>query len=311
MLASASALLSAGVTTARDLGAPRYLDVAVRERIRTGAAPGPDLLLATTPLTTYGGHCWFLGGQSGDEAELRDLVRANDERGADWIKVMVTGGFTTGPSSPFTPQFESGAVRAVVEEAHSLGMPVAAHAHATSGIRVALDAGVDTVEHCTWLTPNGFDIDLGLVDRLADRGPVVCPTVNHSARQAHGRLPWAWRSAHLRMMRDAGVRFVVGTDSGIPRSPHDRYVDSLPPYEDLGMTPLEIIELATHGTASALGIGNVTGSVEVGKRADVLAVDGDPSGNLQDLQNLTFVMADGRLHYHEPTRSASTGQGAR
>lgn len=300
MLRSAAELVSCGVTTARDLGAPGHLDVEVRNRIRAGTAPGPDLLLSTVPLTAVEGHCAFLGGAAADVAELRDLVRANRARGADWVKVMVTGGFTSGRKSPFAPQFDVSEVRAVVQEAGEYGLPVAAHAHATTGIRVAVDAGVRTVEHCTWMAADGFDVDRGLVDRMAECGVVVCPTVNFSAREATGRLPWHERAAHLRLMRDAGVTFAVGTDSGIPRSPHHRYPDSLLPYEDLGMSPLEVIEMATSGTARALGIDGVTGSVAVGRRADLVGVRGDPVRQLAAVRDVRFVMARGIVHRCEP-----------
>lgn len=305
MLRSAADLLSCGVTTARDLGAPGHLDVRVRERIRAGVAPGPDLLLATVPLTAVDGHCSFLGGAAADVAQLRELVRANHEGGADWVKLMVTGGFTSGRKSPFAPQFGILEAGAVVREASERGLPVAAHAHATAGIRVAVDAGVTTVEHCTWMAPAGFDVDRGLIDRMAERGVVVCPTVNFSAREATGRLPWDQRAAHLRLMRDAGVTFALGTDSGIPRSPHHRYPESLLPYEDLGLSPLEVIEMATSGTARALGIDGVTGSIVVGRRADLVGVRGDPTQRLAAVRDVRFVMARGVVHRREPVAASA------
>ncbi|WP_280227385.1 metal-dependent hydrolase family protein [Nocardia farcinica] len=287
-------LLSSGVTTVRDLGAPRYTDIDTLTRHQAR----PRVLTATIPLTVAGGHCHGLGGAVGTLPEIRDLVAANAARGADWIKIMGSGGFTTGgASSPYEPQFTDTQVRAAVDAAHEHGLPVAVHAHGTAAIRQAVAAGVDSIEHCTWMTADGFDLDHGLVREIVDREIVVCPTINHLARTATGRLPWPIRRDHLRVMLDAGVRLIPGSDSGIPHTPPGRYPHSLPVYLDLGLPPAEVIDLATRQAADALRIGHLTGTLAAGLSADLIAVPGDPTRDLDQLTTPILTVAAGHLHY--------------
>lgn len=287
-------LVRAGITTVRDLGAPRYTDIDSRAQTHTG----PRVLAATIPLTVPGGHCHDLGGATDTTAGIRALVAANAARGADWIKVMVTGGFTTGGrSSPYEPQFTDTQVRATVDAAHEHGLPIAAHAHGTAGIRQAITAGVDSIEHCTWMTRDGFDLDRSLVREIADQGILVCPTINHLARAAAGRLPWPVRRDHLQIMLDAGVRLVPGSDSGIPHTPPGCYPRSLPAYTDLGLTPADVIDLATRQAADALRIGHLTGTLAAGLSADLIAVPGDPTHNLDLLSTPILIATAGHLHY--------------
>ena len=147
MLHNARQLLGAGVTTARDLGARSFLDVVVRDAIASGTARGPRLLVANRPITVTGGHCWFMGGEADSIDELRRMVRLHRRHGADVIKVMATGGFLTAGSAPWFAQFTVDELTAVVEEAHRVGTPVAAHGHGAVGIERAVRAGVDTIEH--------------------------------------------------------------------------------------------------------------------------------------------------------------------
>ncbi|MGW6332168.1 amidohydrolase family protein [Nocardia rhamnosiphila] len=291
-------LLNAGVTTVRDLGAPRCTDAVPY------AGPGPRVLTAAVPLTVPGGHCHDLGGAVSTFADIRKLVAANATHGADWIKVMVTGGFTTGGrSSPYEPQFTDAQMRAAADAAHGHGLAVAAHAHGTAGIRQAVTAGVDSIEHCTWMSADGFDLDHGLIREMADRQILVCPTINHLAGSATGRLPWSVRREHLQIMIDAGVRLVPGSDSGIPHTPHAAYPHSLPAYTDLGLTPSEIIDLTTRQAADALRIGHLTGTLCAGLSADLIAVPGDPTRNLDLLTTPILVAAAGHLHYPDTTRA--------
>ncbi|MBF6399473.1 amidohydrolase family protein [Nocardia cyriacigeorgica] len=294
-------LLGAGVTTVRDLGAPRYTDIdtLTRHDIRL------RVLTATIPLTVAGGHCHSLGGAVDTLTEIRDLVAANAARGADWVKIMGSGGFTTGgTSSPYEPQFTDTQIGAAVEAAHERGLPVAAHAHGTAAIRQAVAAGVDSIEHCTWMTADGFDLDHGLVREIADREILVCPTINHLARSAAGRLPWPVRRDHLRAMLDAGVRLLPGSDSGISHTPPRRYPYSLPAYLDLGLSPAEVIDLATRQAADALRVGHLTGTLAAGLSADLIAVPGDPTRDLDLLTTPILTVAAGHLHYPDATREA-------
>ena len=168
MLRSARELLGVGVTTARDLGARAYLDVVVRDAIAAGLAPGPRMMVANRPVTVTGGHCWFMGGEADSEDDLRRIVRTHHKHGADLIKVMATGGFMTGGSAPWYAQFSAEQLAVVVAEARRLDKPVAAHAHGLEGIRRAVEAGVTTIEHCSFVTEtNERHFDERLADRIA------------------------------------------------------------------------------------------------------------------------------------------------
>ena len=162
MTRNARRLLSVGVTTARDLGCRGYLGVSVRDAIADGTLRGPRLLTAGPPLTVTGGHCWFMGAEVDTEQDVRRMVRRHHKHGVDLVKLMSTGGFMTEGSAPWFAQFEPAEVRAAVEEAHRVGKRVAAHVHGVVGIERALDAGVDTLEHCTFVH--------------ADGGPAWCPS---------------------------------------------------------------------------------------------------------------------------------------
>ncbi|HEY4852410.1 MAG TPA: amidohydrolase family protein, partial [Streptosporangiaceae bacterium] len=152
MLHSARQLLGVGVTTARDLGARAYLDVVVRDAIAAGLARGPRMVVAARPITVTGGHCWFMGAEADSEDDLRRMVRTHHKHGADLIKVMSTGGFMTTGSAPWYAQFTTAQLAVIVEEAGRVDKPVAAHAHGTEGIRRAVEAGVTTIEHCSFVT---------------------------------------------------------------------------------------------------------------------------------------------------------------
>ncbi|WP_051407358.1 amidohydrolase family protein [Nocardia sp. CNY236] len=294
-------LLGAGVTTVRDLGAPHYTDLDTLALIHDR----PRVLTSTIPLTVAGGHCHGLGGTIDSIAGIRDLVAANADRGADWIKIMGSGGFTTGgASSPYEPQFTDAQVRAAVEAAHERGVPVAVHAHGTAAIRQAVTVGVDSIEHCTWMTSDGFNLDRGLVREIADRAILVCPTINHLARSAAGRLPWPVRRDHLRIMLEAGVRLVPGSDAGIPHTPPGCYPHSLSAYLDLGLSPAEVIDLATRRAAETLRIGHLTGTLAAGLSADLIAVPSDPTRDLAQLTTPILTMAAGHLHHPNATPEA-------
>jgi imidazolonepropionase-like amidohydrolase len=287
-------LLRAGITTARDLGAPRYIDTTAMAH----TSSGPRILCAGVPLTVPGGHCDGFGGSVTTAADIGRIVAHNAERGAAWIKVMVTGGFTSrGRSSPYTPQFTDTQLADIVAAARDRGLPVAAHAHGTAGIRQAVAAGVDSIEHCTWMTDDGFHLDHGVVHDMVDRQILVCPTINHLARHATGRLPWVVRRAHLDTMLNAGVQLVPGSDAGIPHTPHHMYAHSLPAYTDLGFSPADVVDLATRRAAEALRIGHLTGTLAAGQSADLIAVPGDPTRELHVLTTPIFAMTTGHPHY--------------
>jgi imidazolonepropionase-like amidohydrolase len=294
MLHSARDLLGVGVTTARDLGARAYLDVVVRDAVAAGLARGPRMVVAARPITVTGGHCWFMGGEADSDDELRRMVRTHHKRGADLIKVMSTGGFMTTGSAPWYAQFTRAQLAVVVEEAGRVDKPVAAHAHGIEGIHRAVEAGVTTLEHCSFVTEtNERRFDEPLAARIAERGIFVCPTINVNAPYV-AELTGTVVGEHLKAMHEMGVRLIAGTDAGIDNTPHHQYVGGLEYFVTLGFRPADVLAMATTEAAAALGVDAITGRLAPGFDADVIVVDGDPSTDIAALGKLQRVIARGR-----------------
>ena len=294
MLHSARDLLGVGVTTARDLGARGYLDVVVRDAIAAGLARGPRMVVAARPITVTGGHCWFMGGEADSDDELRRMVRTHHKRGADLIKVMSTGGFMTTGSAPWYAQFTQAQLAVIVEEAGRVDKPVAAHAHGIEGIHRAVEAGVTTLEHCSFVTEtNERRFDEPLAARIAERGIFVCPTVNVNAPYV-AELTGIVVGEHLKAMHEMGVQLIAGTDAGIDNTPHHQYVGGLEYLVTLGFRPADVLAMATTEAAAALGVGAITGRLAPGFDADLIVVDGDPGTDIAALGKLRRVIARGR-----------------
>ena len=294
MLRSARELLGVGVTTARDLGSRAYLAVAVRDAIAAGLARGPRLVVAACPITVTGGHCWFMGGEADSEDDLRRLVRTHHKNGADLIKVMSTGGFMTSGSAPWYAQFTTAQLAVIVEEAARVDKPVAAHAHGIEGIRRAVEAGVTTIEHCSFVTEtNERRFTEALAARIAERGMFVCPTVSGSAPYV-AQLTGVEVGAYVKAMHDMGVRIIAGTDAGVDNNPHHQYVGGLEYLVTLGFQPAQVLAMATTEAAAALGLGAVIGRLAPGYDADLIVVPGDPQADISVLRELRRVIARGR-----------------
>lgn len=299
MTERAQQLVSTGVTTIRDLGDRNGLAIRLRDSIETGTVPGPRILSSATPLTSPGGHCFFFGGEVEGEEAIRAMVRRNARAGADVIKVMATGGgMTKGGPTIWENQFSQDELRAAVDEAHRAGLPVAVHAHGTDGIEAAIAAGVDTIEHCTWMTKGGgFDLREDLVDAIKANGIHVCTATSPNWRAFAERVG-PERAEHLfssmRWMAQLEVPMIAGTDAGATRAVFDKLVNSLEFYEYLGIPNKKIIDMATADAAQALGISTDTGRLTAGHRADVLVVDGNPLEDLGALRNVRLVLAQGR-----------------
>jgi imidazolonepropionase-like amidohydrolase len=294
MLRSARELLGVGVTTARDLGGRGYLSVLVRDSIAAGMARGPRLVVAGCPVTVTGGHCWFMGGEADSEDELRRLVRSHRKHGTDLIKVMSTGGFMTKGSAPWYAQFTTAQLAIIVEEARRVDMPVAAHAHGIEGIQRAVDAGVTTIEHCSFVTEtNERCFSEVIASQIAERGIFVCATINANAPYI-AELTGLAVGQHVKPLHDLGVRLIAGTDAGIDSTPHHQYVGGLEYLVRLGLPPQDVLTRATARAAEALGVDAVTGRLAPGFEADVIVVDGDPLADIAALAKLRRVIARGR-----------------
>jgi imidazolonepropionase-like amidohydrolase len=299
-------LLSAGVTTARDLGGRDFLEVELRDAIGAGLAAGPNLIVATRPITNTGGHCWYMGGEADTEEDIRRVARENLRSGADCLKVMATGGnLTPVGCPPWRAQFTAAQIEVAAAEAALRGKTIAAHAHGAEGIANAVAAGVTTIEHCSFAGPGGSgapgQIEMAVVDAIADRGIFVCPTASGMIWKLRESMSDAWfdsRLSRLAVLREAGVRLVAGTDSGFAlrgiENRMDDYVSGLEVFAAAGWDTAAVIEAATVLAAQACGVGDVTGSLDEGKRADLLAVRGNPLSRLDDLRQVHLVMVSGR-----------------
>jgi imidazolonepropionase-like amidohydrolase len=316
---SVSGMLAAGVTTARDLGARGCTAQIVRNSLAPGR--GPRLRVAGRPITSPDGHLAAFGravrGAKAASRAVDELVDEDD----DLIKVILTGGTLTPGTDPSAAQFGLAEVRAVTERAATHGRTVAAHAHGVAGIELAVEAGVATIEHCTWATSGASPGQpvTKIVDRIARAGQVVVVAgplpgalvgrepghqVDKARKDSESeRMRRVWSNAAA--LRDAGVQVALGTDS---------LFGQFPGWPDLalraeamvslgGWGPLDIIGLMTKGGAAALGLSRSVGSLEPGFQADILVVDGDPSSDISSLRRVLAVYTAGQLVRALPPRS--------
>ena len=289
MREASTATLAAGVTTVRDLGDRSFLATRLDGSLTVRAA-GP-------PLTTPGGHCYFLGGEVADRSQMMAAVTARAEAGCSDVKVMVSGGNITPGSLPWEAQFEVDDLRAIVDEAHRLGLRTAGHVHGASSVVAALDAGFDTLEHVTFMTPDGIDAQPDVLQRIADTGTVVSATAGALPGAAPPPAIAARLQLVLEMMGDQhalGTRLVVGTDAGVgPGKPHGVLPHALRMLVSAGLDHGEALEMMTSKSADALGLAGSKGVLRSGADADLLAVRGDPGSDAEALLDVVGVWARG------------------
>ena len=296
MVARSEAMLRAGITTARDLGGGAWLELELRDRINAGEVAGPRLLCAGQPITSIGGHCHFWGGEAADLQAAQAVIERQQAHGVDLIKLMATGGMLTPQSQPKDAQFDQATTSAIVAAANARGFDVAAHCHGTPGIRHAANAGVRSIEHCSWIGTDGRrgDYDIDVVREIARRGIWVSPTINAGWARFEGAAA-AKITAHLRVLKENGCRLVASTDAGIPRVRHEDLARALPIFARLAeLSPVEALRCATSECAAALGLADTVGALQEGACADLLFVRGDPLADLTALLEPAMVVAKGR-----------------
>jgi imidazolonepropionase-like amidohydrolase len=283
-----------GVTTVRDLGDRGYLSL----RLRDAADPAlPTIVAAGPPITTPGGHCHYLGGATTD---VRAAVRAHAERGVDVVKIMASGGNLTPGTRPELAQFSVDDLRAAVEEAHRHSLPVTAHAHGLPAVAQAVEAGVDGLEHVSFLTRDGVDpAPEDLVRTIADRRITIGLTLG-IAPVPGGTIPPGMAArlpalqANSRRMYEAGAPINAGTDAGIGLvKPPDVLRWAVAQLGMVGMSPAEALRASTSHAAAVCGLGHRKGRLEPGYDADVLAVDGDPLTDPAALHRIRAVYVRG------------------
>ncbi len=309
-VAAARQALGAGVTTVRDLGGRGGVTFRLREAIKDGLIAGPRILAAGSPITITGGHCHFLGLEADDEVGVRAAARSQLKAGANCLKIMATGGRMTPGTNVGRAQFSVAELSAAVDEARRGQVPIAAHALGAAGIRTATEAGVDTIEHCSWLGATaGVDFDDATAARMAEQGTAAEPTLDTIVGPLK-HTPSDELSAGLRehislrpqiiksvqRMVELGVPIITGTDAGVSWTPFDSLALEIELLvTEVGMSPVQVIFGATGLAARALGLADVLGSVSVGRVADLIVVDGDPSVDVCTLRNVRLVMQAGKI----------------
>lgn len=303
--------LMAGFTTVADLGAPNDSIFALRRAIAEGRAPGPRIVAAGAAVTPDGGH----GDANGFAPDVLNVLRSpaacsgadscrratrrQVQAGADVIKITATGGVLSNTAAGVAQQLSDPELAAIVDAAHAMGRRVTAHAHGVDGINAALRAGVDSIEHGTYLDAesirllrqgNRYVVPTMMagwwVGQLAEQGGVLTPAQADKARTVGPALV-----AMVRRARAAGVRIAFGTDTGV--SPHGMNAREFQLLVEAGFTPLQAIQFATVGAADHLQLNNVAGRIAPGYSADIIAVDGDPLADVSTLMNVRYVMARG------------------
>ncbi|SMQ57673.1 Imidazolonepropionase [Agreia sp. VKM Ac-1783] len=306
--AAANALitLNAGITTVKDCGAADNVVIDLGRAIDTGIVPGPRVVAAGRVITMTGGHCYFMGVEADGVDAVRTAVRGQLKEGASFIKAMATGGVLTSEVKPTQTALLREELAVIVQEAHNAGRRVSTHAIGREGIENAILAGVDTIEH-------GFHLDAALFDLALDRGTYLVPTLaaigNIVAEGANGTIPsWivdkarAEEDRSISMFRaavEAGVNIAAGTDAGTPFNPHDGLVDEIIAMVRIGLTPARALLSATRDGAVNAGLHATTGTLEVGKAADLIIVDGDPLEDITALRAIRFVAKAGTVYRND------------
>ena len=307
---NARVTLEAGITTVRNVGASGYADVALRDAINAGDVPGPRMLVSGPALSITGGHCdndllpyeyhASADGVADGIEQVQHKVREIIKYGADLIKVCATGGVLSKGDDPNASQYTLEEVKAIVADAHRLGRKVAAHAHGAQGVIWASEAGVDSVEH-------GHLMNDAAIATLKKNGTYLVPTLYlvdwHREHAAEANLPdFAKKKmelvsqlgkANIKKAFEAGVKIGMGTDAAV--YPHGLNAHEIAVYVSLGMTPLQAIQTATINDADLLGWSDKVGTLEPGKWADIITVDGNPLQDVTTLQHVKFVMKGGEV----------------
>jgi len=313
--ANARKTLMAGFTTVRDLGSREFIDVALRNSINDGVVPGPRMLVSVHALGATGGHCdegdgvkfGLLSHESGpmngvinSADEGRFAVRFNIKYGADVIKTCATGGVLSPTDDVDVPQLTQGELEAIITAAHELRRKTAAHAHGAEGAKRAIRAGIDSIEHGTFLDDEALRL-------MREKGTYLVPTLSVRSGIAEAKFPPLVREkadmamkaqdSLVRRALDMGVKIALGTDAAV--YPHgDNALEFVLMAAD-GMKPAQALRAGTSVAAELLGLSNKLGTLEPGKLADVVAVPGNPLQDIKVTQSVFFVMKDGMIYRND------------
>jgi imidazolonepropionase-like amidohydrolase len=311
--------LMAGITTVRDVGSRNYLDVGLRNAIDAGVVPGPRMLVSVYAIGATGGHCdetgfraGVFGGETGPEQgvingpdQARYAVRLMHKYGATIIKTCATGGVLSLADAVDTPQLTQEELNALVDEAHALKLKTAAHAHGAEGAKRAIRAGIDSIEHGSFLDDEALDLmkqhgtflvptlmaPFFMSERIKQGAPIPAP-IRVKAEAAIASHDKVFQKALAR-----GIRIGMGTDAAV--YPHGRNTEEFHLMVDLGMKPVDALRAGTSVDAELLGLADKIGTLEPNKLADIVAVPGDPVENIRQTEHVFFVMKEGVIYKNE------------
>ena len=308
--------LRSGVTTVCDCGSWNQTALSLKEGLAQGLVEGSRLLASGRPITTTGGHLWYMGGEADGVDGVRRRARELIKEGADFIKVVASGG-STSTSDPYRPSLTAPEIVTIVEEAHGRGKPVAAHCRCTAAINNAVEAGVDMVLHCAFYDADGsYRFDQATAEALVSSGVRINPTLhlgrirlNMLRRKREQEELTAEESAlletseqgdrlrmeHFGRLIQMGVKLVGGSDCGWGSYPFGDFQGEIIAMVDAGLSPMEAILAGTRNGAEAMRVIAKVGTVEQEKEADLLVVDGDPAQDIAALRQVTAVFQGGRL----------------
>ncbi len=293
--------LYSGTTFFRDLGGYDYIDLVLRDAVNEGLIEGAEFLASGKVVTMTGGHGWIMGREADGVEETRKAAREQLKAGADVIKIMATGGVMTKGVEPGSPQLSMEEMKAAVDEAHKAGKLTATHAQGTTGIKNAVLAGIDSVEH-------GIFLDDEVIQMMLDKGTYLVPTLvapyfivkygveNGVPQYAVDKSKYVmdYHNESFRKAYKAGVKIAMGTDSGTPFNQHGGAPWELKLMVENGMTPMEAITASTKNSADCLGILNSYGTLEAGKFADFIVLNDNPLVNLDTLFDVENVYKLGK-----------------
>lgn len=311
---NARVTLEAGFTTVRNVGASGFADVALRDAINDGLVPGPRMLVSGPPLGITGGHCddnllpysyhetaeGVADGIENVQHKTREVIKY----GADVVKICATGGVLSKGDDPQASQFTLEEMKAIVADAHRLGRKVAAHAHGAQGILWATEAGVDSIEHGSYIDDAG-------IAAMKQHGTYLVPTVYLQTWMLENAQSIGLPPMYAGKMRQiigiarknlthafaSGVKVAFGTDAAV--YPHGLNAHEFNEYVHMGMTPVQAIQTATVNAADLLGWSDRVGTIEPGKYADIVAVSTDPTKDVTTLEHPVFVMKGGVVYRNE------------
>ena len=314
-ISNARTFLHAGVTMARENGAKNQVGFSLKNGINSGLAEGPEMVVSGRPITVTGGHFWYCGSEADGVEGVRQEVRQLVKEGADFIKIMATGG-STWSSDPLRPSYTLEEVTTIVDEAHKFNRLTASHCASMQGIQNSLDAGVDMIIHCVFEDETGmYEFRQDLADQLAEAQAWVNPTlhvvqagIDHTLQVGHER---GWltkeeqasideterslenRYESINKLIKMGVRMIAGSDSPWGAYPPGEFVKEIIALNKAGLSNAEALLTGTRDAAESIASGDRAGVLEVGRPADILVVDGDPAVDLNALWNVRDVYKAG------------------